>query len=323
MTKRTTLLGTLAATAALSLSACGVGGNSTDVADVEAGSIDASALEGQTVAVGSKEFDEQLVLGQIALLALKAAGAEVEDRTDITGSTATRNALLGGDFDVYWDYTGTGWINYLGNDEPIADSQEQYEAVAEQDLAENDVVWGTPAPMNNTYAFATNSEFAQQTGVQNYSDMGELSESDKGQVTLCVESEFQGRPDGLPGFLDTYEIDIPGNQVESYGIGVIYDQVANGNNCNFGEVFTTDGRIAALDLTVLEDDQNFFPIYNVAPIVMQETNQQTPGILEVLNPISEVITTEKMTAMNERISVSGDDPAVIAEDFLREEGFIS
>ena len=310
-----------AATVPLALASCGLGEQQTTT-DVEAGSIDPKALEGVSVTVGSKDFDEQLIMGQLSLLALGAAGADVVDKTDIQGSTAARQALIDGDVDIMWEYTGTGWINYLKHDKPITDAQEQYEAVRDEDLARTGLVWGEPAPMNNTYAMAVTNEFAEETGVKTLSDMAELSTSDPEQVTVCVESEFAARPDGYPGMVKLYGMKIPSSQVEKFGTGVVYTQLDEGTNCNFGEVFTTDGRIAALGLTVLEDDKGFFPLYNPSAVVHEETDKEHPEILEVLEPIVQSLTTEKMTELNSQVSNEGLKPEQVAEDFLREEGFI-
>lgn len=305
----------------LTLAGCGLGAQEESV-DVSAGSIDAEALKDVDLVVGSKDFDEQIVLGQITILALDAAGGNVSDKTNIQGSTATRQALLGGDIDVYWDYTGTGWINYLGHDKPIPDEQKQYVAVRDEDMEKNDIVWGEPAPLNNTYAMAVTKEFADETGVASLSDMAELASSKTEDATICVESEFSARPDGLAGMLKAYGMDVPSSQVEKFGTGVVYTQLDKGDSCNFGEVFTTDGRIATLGLVPLEDDKAFFPLYNAAPMVMSDVNKENPEILEVLKPIAEELTTEQMTKLNARVSADGEKPATVAEDFLKEKGFI-
>ena len=306
----------------LTLAACGLGAQEESV-DVTAGSIDAEALADVDLAVGSKDFDEQLVLGAITLLALDAAGANMTDKTNIQGSTATREALIGGDIDVYWDYTGTGWINYLGHAKPIPDEQKQYEAVKKEDLAKNEIVWGQPAPLNNTYAMAVTDDFAEETGVATLSDMAELASSTPEDATICVESEFSARPDGLPGMLKAYGMeDIPSDNIGKLGTGVVYTELDKGESCNFGEVFTTDGRIATLGLTVLEDDKGFFPLYNAGPMVMADTDEEYPEILEVLEPIAAELSTEEMTKLNAQKSSEGQAPETIAEEFLKEKGFI-
>jgi osmoprotectant transport system substrate-binding protein len=317
--KATLMAGATALT--LTLGACGLGGSSGggDV-EVDAGSVASGALDGVTIAVGSKEFDEQLLLGQMTILMLKAAGADVSDKTNIQGSTATRNALKSGKTDVYWDYTGTGWITYLGHAEPIQDAQEMFEAVKKEDLEKNQLVWGDPAPFNNTYAFATTEEFAQENNLTTMSDMAKYVNS-HADTTICVESEFAARPDGMPGVVKTYGMKTSG-KIKKLGTGVIYTQTDNGT-CDFGEVFTTDGRIAALGLKPLEDDKAFFPLYNGAVVLRKETADQHPEILEVLKPLSEKLTTDQMAKLNAKVSADGLPPKKVAEDFLKEQGFLA
>ncbi len=317
-TRRMTRIAAGAATIALALAGCGGGGGSSNDGSVKAGSVDPNALKGVSLAVGSKEFDEQLLLGQLTIGMLKAAGANVSDKTNIQGSTATRNALKSSQTDVYWDYTGTGWITYLGNDKPIQDEVQQFEAVKKEDLAKNKLVWGDPAPFNNTYAFAVTNEFAKKHNLSTDSDMAAYLKANPNS-TVCVESEFAGRPDGYPGYLKAYGITKP--STKTLGVGVIYTQTDKGN-CDFGEVFTTDGRIVALGLKPLEDDKKFFPLYNGAVVLREDTNQKHPQILEVLKPLSLKLTTETMAALNAKVSSDGLPPKKVAEDFLKKEGFI-
>jgi osmoprotectant transport system substrate-binding protein len=132
-------------------------------------------LSGVSLTVGSKEFTEQLILGQLTKLVLEDAGASVSDQTGLVGSTTVREALTSGEIDLYWEYLGTGWVTYLGNTEGIPDVDEQYEALVEADEA-NDVVWLEPAPFNNTYAIAMTQANADEMGITSISDIGELIE---------------------------------------------------------------------------------------------------------------------------------------------------
>jgi osmoprotectant transport system substrate-binding protein len=312
------------ALATLSLSSCGsLNESSTDATggpckDVKAGSVDPKALKGVTVKVGSKEFDEQLILGQLTVKMLCAAGATVIDRTNTKGSTQTRKKMQDGVTDVQWEYTGTGWINYLGHDKPITDPQKQYEAVKKEDLAKNKLFWGPMAPMNNTYAFAVTDEFGKKNNLKTHSDMAAYIKKNP-DATVCVESEFAARPDGYPGFKKTYGI--TGGKLKSLGTGVVYTQLDKGN-CDFGEIFTTDGRLAALGLQILNDDKGYFPLYNPVAYTRADFNKEHPEMLEVLAPLAKVLTTETVTSLNKKKSADGEDPAKIATDFLKEKGFL-
>ena len=285
---------------------------------VEAGSVDSKALDGVKVSVGSKEFDEQLVLGQLTIKMMCAAGADVTDETNTKGSTQTRKKLIDGVTDVVWEYTGTGWINYLGHDKPITDPQAQYDAVKKEDLAKNKLVWGPLAPFNNTYAFATTDEFAKKNNLKTHSDMAAYIKKNPSS-TVCVESEFAARPDGYPGFKKTYGI--TGGKLKSLGTGVVYTQLDKGN-CDFGEIFTTDGRLAALGLSVLDDDKGYFPLYNGVAVTRADFDKEHPEMLKVLEPLSKELTTEVMTDLNKKISSDGEPADQIAEDFLKEKGFL-
>ena len=310
--------------ATLTLSSCGsLNESSSDATggpckDVKAGSVKSDALKGVTVKVGSKEFDEQLILGQLTVKTMCAAGATVVDRTNTKGSTQTRKKLQDGVTDVVWEYTGTGWINYLGHDKPITDSQKQYEAVKKEDLAKNKLVWGPLAPFNNTYAFATTDEFAKKNNLKTHSDMAAYIKKTPSS-TVCVESEFAARPDGYPGFKKKYGI--TGGKLKSLGTGVVYTQLDKGN-CDFGEIFTTDGRLAALGLQVLDDDKAYFPLYNGVAVTREDYNKKHPEMLKVLAPLAKVLTTDTMTNLNKKKSADGEDPAKIAEDFLKQKGFL-
>ena len=281
--------------------------------------------DGAEVVVGTKNFTEALILGKIAVIALQAAGFDVTDRSGIPGAAPARAAMLDGEVEVQWEYTGTGWLNYLGMPTGIPDRQEQYEAVRDADLA-NGLTWLPPAPANNTYAFAVRSEAVPELGgIDSLSDIAALPVEER---TFCVESEFATRSDGFEPMLDAYGIPlgdpqgVPRDNVNILDTGAVYTATDNGL-CNFGEVFTTDGRIPALDLTVLEDDRAFFPAYNVAPVVLTETLEQHPGIADVFAQITPLLTDDVLQQLNARVDVDGEDPADVALDWLVSEGLVA
>lgn len=278
-------------------------------------------LSGATFSVGSKEFTEQLILGNITKFALQAAGADVRDQIGLASSAAARQALTADYIDMYWEYTGTGWITHLQYTDPIADRQEQFQAVADEDLAENGVRWlSPPAPANNTYALAVRQDLGAD--VNTLSDLGTLVQESPEEATICVDSEFINRSDGLPGMEETYGYEFPDDNVATLDLGPIYQAIDRGDPCNFGEVFATDGRIAALDLKVLEDDQSFFPNYNPALTVRQEVYEEHPELEELFAPIAEALDTETLRDLNREVDVDGGFPDVVAQEWLQENGFI-
>ena len=314
---------TLLGITALLATACG---GETDLSDAGGGGDGEEAgggsiaedydLSGASLTVGSKEFTESVVLGQITIAALEAAGADVTDETGLTGTDTVRAALESGDIDMYWEYTGTGWVNILGN--TTTDLPEDlYSAVAEADEA-NGVAWLEPAPFEDTYRIAATSEFAAENNLETTSDVAEYVQANPEEGTLCAASEFLNRDDGLPGLQDAYGFEF--SEVVELDLGLIYTQV--GESCNFGEVFSTDARIVSNELTVLDDDQDFFVPYNGALTVRQDVLEENPQIAELMAPIAEMLTDEEITELNAQVDNEGGEYAEVAQEWLAENGFI-
>ncbi|MDR2322941.1 glycine betaine ABC transporter substrate-binding protein [Microbacterium sp. NPDC089698] len=309
----------LAATAALLITgALAVTGCSGGAGAADSGS-KSDELKGLTGVIGSKDFSEQYILAYLTTDLLNAHGANLTTNTKLVGSANTRQALIDKQFLGYWEYTGTAWITYLGNTKPITDPKEQFSAVADADLKKNSVKWMDPAPLNNTYAFAVRSSEAKKLGVKTLSDVAALP---KDQQTFCIESEFSTRDDGWPGLAKAYGIDVPASNVKLLDTGVIYTATQKGSDCNFGEVFQTDGRIKALDLTVMKDDKQFFPVYQGAFTMQDAVFQKYPKIADVMAKLSPLLTTEQMQELNAKVDVDGEDPADVAKQFLKDKGLI-
>lgn len=323
--RRRAALTAAAASVCLLLAGCGLKSANAFVPPADPGSIKpVKSLDGVEVTVGSKNFTEQLILGKMAAIIMQVAGADVVDKTNLAGSVASRQAELSGDVDMVWEYTGTAWITYMGHSNPIPSRIPQWKAVAQEDLRKNGLVWLKPAPMNNTYAFATPEKTQKRLGITKLSQLGSLPVDER---TFCVESEFFSRSDGFKPMLAKYGLeygkDIPRGNVTILDTGVVYSVTAKGNVCNFGEVFTTDGRILALNLSVLKDDRAFFPLYNVAAVFDQDLLKAHPELKRIFGAVSREITTDTMLRLNAKVDVGGHDPALVARDWLRQKGFVN
>jgi osmoprotectant transport system substrate-binding protein len=281
------------------------------------------ALDGVPVTVGSKDFTEQNILGYLIEFALTAAGAEVRDLTNIQGSNSVRDAQLHGQIDIAYEYTGTGWINYLGNEKPVPDEIGQFEAVRDADLAEHGMVWTAMAPMNNTYALVMSARTAQETGVRTLSDYAALAAADPAAAAICVGTEFNVRQDGFPGLVRKYEIDAGKVRKQIVQDAVVYQATADGRQCRFGSVAATDGRIPALNLVLLRDDRGFFPKYNAALVMRENFADEHPEVVEIMTPISQRLTNETITELNRQVDVDGREPAEVARDWMVAEGFVT
>ncbi|MFC7676317.1 glycine betaine ABC transporter substrate-binding protein [Mycolicibacterium sp. GCM10028919] len=320
MLRRTTAVLAGLAVASTALAGCGLRSASGAVLEARPGAIQHyDSLDGAKITVIAKDFTEQLILGNMVSIVLAAAGAEVTNLTNTPGSFGVRQAMLDGNADVSPEYTGTGWINYLGNEQPVKGAQAQWQAVNDADRA-NDLTWLPPAPMNNTYAFAIRESEAERLGVTKLSDLERLP---KQELTFCVESEFASRNDGFVPMLATYGLtreDL--GRVTNLDTGVIYTATANGD-CNFGEVFTTDGRIPALNLRVLDDDRQFFPLYNLTEVIRTEVLEAHPELAEIFGQLNPLMTNEVMLTLNAKVDNDGEDPALVARDWLIEQGLLT
>ncbi len=276
------------------------------------------------VTVGSKEFTEQLILGQITILALEEHGIPTVDETGLGGTAIAREAQEAGDIDIYWEYTGTALISHLGFDEVITDPDECYNVVKETDLERYGLVWLDYTPFDNTYALMMRNADAQALGITSISDLAEainagVDAPDPGSWVFGSNHEYSTRDDGYPGLLEHYGFEFDSVDVMDYGI--IYTALRDGQLA-VAMCFATDGRIPAFDLVVLEDDLQFHPVYNAAPVVRQETLEAAPQIADILNPIARALDLESMSNLNMLVDEEDYLPREVAEDWLREQGFI-
>lgn len=307
---------------AVTAAACSLS-STTATSDAKPGSIAKDvSLKGATFTVGSKEFTEQEILCHITSDALRSAGATVHEKCGLTGSNTVRTALTSGSIDMYWEYTGTAWISYLKQTKPITDPARQFDAVAQQDLSQNHVKWLSAAPFNNTYALAVKTSVAQQLGVRTLSDYARLARTDPAKASLCVASEFVGRDDGLPGLEKAYGFKLPSARMATLDEGAIYNSVAKSKPCNFGEAFTTDGRIKGLGLTVLDDDKHFFPVYNPALTIRESVYNAHPALAKAFAPIAQALTTPVIQELNTEVDAKGQEATDVAQTWMRDKGFI-
>jgi osmoprotectant transport system substrate-binding protein len=313
----------LALLVCLVLAGCGLSSGAAVPGRVGPGSITpVPALEGVPITVGSKDFSDNINIGYLIIYSLQAAGMKVEDLTNIQGPNSARTALKTGQLDVYPEYTGTSWINYNGHTKPIVDADEMFRAVAAED-ARQGISWVDRAPANNTYAIAMGPDAQRKYGFKTLSDLAKFAKANPGKATACLETEFASRTDGWPGMTAAYGFTVPPSNIHVMGTGAVYPSTAAGQPCEFGEVFTTDGRIQALHLTVLDDDLGFFPKYNVSVSIRSELLNRYPQIATVLKPVMDKITNDVMIQLNAETDVQGRDWSEVARDWLRRNGFIT
>ncbi|MGW4371022.1 glycine betaine ABC transporter substrate-binding protein [Nocardia takedensis] len=323
-TARTTLLALAVGLAAL-LTGCGLVSSSGTFHDASLPD-GAKPLDGAKLTVTSKSFTEGVLLGKITATYLAAAGAQVTDLTGAPGSASSRQAQLNGDADVLWEYTGTGWVNYHNQTETIVDPTELWQRVHDIEKSEYDLEWLPPANFNDTYAFGASRPTAERLNVRTLSEVAALPVRDR---TFCVDDEFFSRSDGFLPMLEKYGIPyntpngVPVENVTRMDAGVVYTATARSSPCNFGMIYTTDGRVKNLDLVVLDDDRKFFLPYSGTAVVRGAVLEQWPQLRELLGTISERLTDQLMQELNGRVDIDGEDPADVAYDWLKSENLIT
>lgn len=289
---------------------------------------------GDPITVGSKQFTEQIVLGKVIIAALENAGYEVIDRTNLGGTAVNRDALEAGEIDVYPNYNGTAISNWF-RDIPWAqeaipegasgDAYASYATVASYDAAINDLIWLRPAPANNTYAIAVTRQFSEENDMTTMVDFAEYVNSG-GQIVLSTGDEFAQRPDGLPAFYRTYGFELTEDQliiIAGATPAQTEQALASGqNNVNAAMAYGTDGALMAYDFVVLEDPQGAQPVFQPTPVFRGEVIRAYPQIAGILNPIFATFDNATLQGLNAAVEVDGLSAEQVAQDYLRENGFI-
>jgi osmoprotectant transport system substrate-binding protein len=262
-----------------------------------------------SVKIGSKNFTEELILGEMYAALLEHAGLTVERRLNLGSTQVVMPALARGDIDLYPEYTGTALLVVLKH-APIADRQAVYELVKAEYAKQYQLVVLDPAPMNDTQALATTPAIAAKYGLRTLSDCSRAAS----KLRLGAPHEFLERPDGLPGLIKAYG-GFAFAKVVPVDIGLKYKALETGA-VDIVVAFGTDGQIDADHLVVLEDDRRFFPPYPVAPVVRAQALQAYPSIAPTLNRLAPLLTDTVMRHLNYQVDGMRQEPADVAHAFL-------
>lgn len=280
------------------------------------------------IRVGSKNFTEQLILGELILQTLEAHGYPAENRLSLGGTAVVRQALETGEIDIYAEYTGTALLVHFsgyGLDVPreVLSSAPATAAVVQTvDAVRNDLHWICPADANNTYAIAVRRHWAEENNVFTLPDLAEYV-NNGGRVIFASNPEFIDRPDGLHAFENVYGFSIPRSDVFvlAQGSYATAQALANGaNGVNVAMVFGTDGTIPAFDLVVLEDPLGAMPFYQPAAVVRGEVLEAYPMLPSALCQLFGHLDGMTLAQLNAEVDVYGRQPAAVAREFLQQIG---
>jgi glycine betaine/choline ABC-type transport system substrate-binding protein len=326
-TIRTSLLALLMLVLALGLAACGSdddsGGGSASggqqaeqPADSKVIQRDPANASKGTITVGSKNFTEQFILGEIYAQTLEAAGFKVRKRLNLGSEQIAYRALRRGQIDAYPEYTGTALTSFF--DVKVADvpkDPDQAYEQAKQGYAEQDITALPRTPFENTYVLATSRATAQAEG--NPKTITELMQKNP-NLSLSGFPECRQRQDCLLGMRDTYGY--KGKFVSSEGK---FEDLDN-EQADLALVFSTDPQLALKDKYVaFEDDKQFFPPYNISLGVRNETLQKLgPKTQQAIERVQEGLTEEAMRELNRRADLEKQEPEEVAAAYLKESGFV-
>ncbi len=275
------------------------------------------------ITVGSKQFTEQLILGQITVLLLEDRGFDVVDKTGLGGSSVCRLALESGEIDMYWEYTGTGWMTHLGHDNPLTDSEECYKKVKDED-ENNGIIWLDYGEVNNTYTLMMRQKDANELEIKTISDLAEAInsgvESPVGnEWVFATDHEYSIRQDGLVGLEELYGFQF--DDVKIMQVGITYGALKEGK-VPVAMGFATDGRVEGFELVNLVDDKQFHPVYNAAPCLTEEVYDKYPELEEIFATVIPYMDDANMTKLNALVDLEGKTPEEVAKEFLMENDLI-
>nr|WP_314569066.1 glycine betaine ABC transporter substrate-binding protein [uncultured Pseudomonas sp.] len=275
----------------------------------------AQAADKPVIRLGARVFTEQTVLAAITAQYLGSKGYDVRV-TGGLGSNLARSAQESGQLDMLWEYTGVSLVSYNHIDEKL-DSAATYARVKELD-GKKGLVWLTPSRFSNTYALALPEDIAKAyPQVNTISQLNQvlIDEPKKGHI-LALDTEFANRSDGLVGLTQTYDLKFTRRDIRQMDAGLVYTALRNGQVFT-GLVYTTDGRLNAFKLKLLEDDLKYFPDYTAAPVVRQQLLDAHPQLAAQLEPLAQMLDDATMRELNAQVDVAHRSPTVVAAEFLK------
>jgi glycine betaine/choline ABC-type transport system substrate-binding protein len=304
---------------ALAVTACGDdddddgGGEASDTAIVSN-----PDNEGVELTVGSKNFDEQFILGEIYAQALEAAGYTVNTDLNLGSEQVALKALEQGEVDGYPEYTSTAltsFFKFAPEDVP-GDPQQAYED-SQDEFEKEGLVAFPPTPFSSANAVGTLTSTAEDLGIESISDL----EGQSQDLTLAGSPECRERIDCLKGLEDNYGLSF--DKFTPVDIELRYEVLDKGD-ADLSILFTTDGQLAESDeYTILEDDQGLLPAGNVLFVTTQDAvDEAGPDYQETIEKVQESLTLEVMQELNARVSLDREKPEDVAADYLQEAGYI-
>jgi osmoprotectant transport system substrate-binding protein len=282
--------------------------------DEQAGSVQPQGTETQ-LTLGTKDFTEEFILGELYQQALAAKSYKVRLRRNIGPTEVIDKELTSGAIDAYPEYLGVA-LTVAARREDAGDSAAETYRLAKDFYAQRGQALSEQTPFENVDAIATTQFFAQQRGLRTLSDLRKLR-----SFTLGARPEFAERVQGLKGLQEVYGL--TNAEFKPIAIGAQYRALDEGD-IEAANVFTTDGQLASGDYKVLEDPKRLFGFQHVALVIDEDKLERLGGerFMRVINAVNRRLTTSAMIEMNRAVEVDGQNEALVAERFLTEVGLL-
>lgn len=261
-----------------------------------------------TIRVGSKDFTENLVIAEIYALALEDNGYTVERVSNIS-SSLIHNSIVNDEIGLYPEYTGTGLLSVLGEDMET-DPEKVYKTVKKEYEEQFNLTWLDYASANDSQGLVIRTETANLLNIKTISDL----QAHASELRFASQGEFDEREDGLPGLEKTYGT-FNWKSSKVYDNSLKYSVLEN-DEADVTPAYTTEGQLVNTDeFTLLEDDKQFWPPYNLAPVVRDNILDDNPDIKTILNNISAKLDTETVTELNAKVDVDGQEYTDVAKEY--------
>jgi osmoprotectant transport system substrate-binding protein/osmoprotectant transport system permease protein len=266
------------------------------------------------IAVGSKDFTEQVILGEILAQVIEGkTGTEVVRRFDLGGNLA-HDAMIAGEIDVYVEYTGTALLAIL-KEKPMADPQQVYQKVKDDYAKRFQLEWTEPLGFNNTFAILVRAEDAEKLGLKTVSDASKVSP----QWRAGFGQDFMSRADGYPGLARAYGLRF--KEIREMDLSLTYRSLAE-KQVDLIAGNSTDGLISRYGLAQLVDDRHYFPPYDAVPVARQAILQKYPELRAVLKQLGGTLSVDEMRKLNYAVDGEKRQPRDVAREFLQRKGIL-
>lgn len=270
------------------------------------------------VRIASKPMTEQLVLSEMLALLVEQAGYETEVTKGVGGGTSNiQPAMEKGDFDLYPEYTASGWVMVLGHEADEIDDETVLDQLAEEYHEKYGMTWISMYGFNNTYTVAVRGDVARERGLALTSDLSPVA----GELVFGGNPDYIERADGFPALCDAYELSF--KDVKDIDIGLKYEALASGD-IDVTNAFTTDAQLANpdVDAVTLEDDKHLQVNYFCSTVVREDALERFPELRGALEKMNGILTDGEMAELNYRVEVGGEDERDVARDFLTSKGVL-